>query len=349
MKNTYFHRVHKETPTRLWINNPTLEEASLAIEAGAEYCTTNPTYSIKMLENPEMERTAKTIVRDIISNEPDDSLACSAVQGLLAKKLMDVFNPVYTASSGTRGWVSIQGDPEKEDDSTEILREAEKNLHLGKNYIAKIPVTKSGLEAIAQLSAEGIPVIATEVMSLSQAVNACETYVKAIGGLKKPAPCYVTHITGIFDQHLGEWKKGSNVEIENNVLWYGGILAGRKQYQTLKDRKYPVTMLGGGARGLHHFTEFVGADMHITINWKGSADRLIRENPPVENRFDKPIGNEILEELLEKVPVFKSAWSEEELAVEEYDNFPPVILFRSMFLDGWKQMKKMISEKRNEK
>ena len=33
--NTYFHRVSKQTPTRFWVNNPTLTEAKKAIEAGA--------------------------------------------------------------------------------------------------------------------------------------------------------------------------------------------------------------------------------------------------------------------------------------------------------------------------
>ena len=45
MAKGYFHRLHQETPTRLWINNPTLEEADLAIDAGAISCTTNPSYS----------------------------------------------------------------------------------------------------------------------------------------------------------------------------------------------------------------------------------------------------------------------------------------------------------------
>ena len=39
MENTYFHRVHAQTPTRFWINNVTREQAHLAIEAGAVGCT----------------------------------------------------------------------------------------------------------------------------------------------------------------------------------------------------------------------------------------------------------------------------------------------------------------------
>ncbi len=48
-RETFFHRVSARTPTRFWINNPTDEEARLAIANGAIHCTTNPTYAGKML------------------------------------------------------------------------------------------------------------------------------------------------------------------------------------------------------------------------------------------------------------------------------------------------------------
>ncbi len=44
MNKSYFHRVHDVIPTRFWINNLTLEQAKLAIEAGAIGCTTNPEF-----------------------------------------------------------------------------------------------------------------------------------------------------------------------------------------------------------------------------------------------------------------------------------------------------------------
>jgi transaldolase len=348
MKNGYFHRVQAETPTRFWVNNPTINESVLAIEAGAEYCTTNPTYAAKMLRHPEMKAIGKTLLAKAVKDFSDDSLAAACVQRNIVRQIMPVFMDIYRKSEGTKGWVSIQGDPEKEDDPEEILREAELGLKLEKNYIAKVPVTGSGIAAIRTLSSDNVPVIATEIMSLSQAVNICEVYSEAVRGKNNPAPIYVTHITGIFDQQLGEWKKKSGADITDEVLWYAGLLAGRKQYRILKERKYPVTILGGGARGLHHFTEFVGADMHITINLSGTADRLIESNPPVENKFDKPVSGKIVEELLEKVPTFKAAWEEDGLSVDEYADFPPVALFRSMFLEGWHKLLTEVKEYRSE-
>src|SRR5579872_3109073 len=45
----YFQRVHAQTPTEFWINNPTRAEAEAAISAGALCATTNPTYLARLL------------------------------------------------------------------------------------------------------------------------------------------------------------------------------------------------------------------------------------------------------------------------------------------------------------
>ena len=106
-------------------------------------------------------------------------------------------------------------------------------------------------------------------------------------------------------------------------------------------------MLGGGARGLHHFTEMVGADMHITINWKGTADRLIESNPPVIYRIDTPAPQHIIDELMEKIPDFQKAYTDEGLTVEEFAQFGPVDLFRSSFVKGWDSLLKAIKRRRD--
>ncbi len=41
----------------------------------------------------------------------------------------------------------------------------------------------------------------------------------------------------------------------------------KKVHGLVKARKYDCGFIGGGARGLHHFTEMVGADARITIHW----------------------------------------------------------------------------------
>ena len=345
MSLTYFHRVTELSPTKLWINNPTLKEAEMAIAAGAINCTTNPAYSMKMIQKEENEYV-QNIVDEVVKYVSDDNEAADIIQQKFVKGLLDKFLPLYENTPGKQGFVSIQGNPYFEDDYNHIVEEALRYRKLGKNYIAKIPVTKSGLQAMEILIGENIPIIATEVMSLSQALHTCEMYSRVSEKTGNRPPLFVTHITGIFDEYLQNVVKRDNIEISKDLLWQAGCIVGRKQYNVLKDRKYPVIMLAGGARGLHHFTEFIGGNMHITINWEGGAEKLIESDPPVVYRIDTPTPQYVIDELLEKIPDFRKAYFEDGLTVDEFKDFGPVVLFRNGFLKGWDYLLKAIRERR---
>ena len=162
MSEGYFKRVTQYTPTRMWINNPTLSETNKAIAAGAVSCTTNPTYCGKMLANPEMRDIVLSLIGEGCRMYSDASDIAAFAQRKSVKLLMDKFLPVYEAAGGVNGFVSLQGVPFKEDDPANIINEALKDLALGKNFIAKIPTTEAGLEAIKYLCARNVPVIATD-------------------------------------------------------------------------------------------------------------------------------------------------------------------------------------------
>ena len=93
--------------------------------------------------------------------------------------------------------------------------------------------------------------------------------------------------------------------------------------------------IGGGARGLHHFTEMVGADCCVTINWKGTADVLIEQDPPVVQRFLQPTPESVIDELLEKIEDYRRGYLINAIKPEEYEEFGPVVLFRTMFEKAW--------------
>ena len=340
----YFHRVAKQTPTRFWINNPTLEETDKAIAAGAVSCTTNPTYSFKeILREPEY---ALGVVDEVIRETEDDDEAADFIQERLAKRILDRFLPLYERNPRKKGFVSIQGSPYGDDDPDQIVEESLRYRELSRNAIAKIPATQAGLEAIEVLIAEDVPIIATEVMAISQAIYTCELYQQVSNRSGKHPPFYLTHITGIFDEHLKNVVDHEGIDISNDVLWQAGCIVARTQYKIFKERGYYGTMLGGGARGLQHFTEMVGADMHITINWEETADKLIETNPPVVYRIDTPAPRHVIEELLDKIPDFRKAYLEDGLTIQEFKGFGPVNLFRSSFLKGWDSLLKIIRERR---
>ena len=332
---SYFFRVHEQTPTRFWINNVTREQAQLAIDYDAVGCTQNPSYVWKMMTNEAEKPYVSELIAGIMAKENDDNACLIWLQRELVSGVAKVFKPLFDESKGHNGFVSIQGDPFMED-TQHILEFARFNHEAGENIMAKIPVVESGLKAIETLVKERIPINATECMAVRQVLDVCEIYEKTIRNMVNPAPLYYSVITGIFDEHLGNVVKRDNVAISPDVLWQGGLAVAKKIYQIVKERGYHCHFIGGGARGLHHFTEMVGADCAVTINWKGTADKLIEQNNPVVSRFFNPTSHAVIDELLEKVPDFKRAYLINEIEPHEYEEYGPVVLFRSQFESAWK-------------
>lgn len=343
----YFHRVHKVSPTRFWINNPTRDEADLAIAAGAISCTCNPAYPMKMVQR-ELGEYAFKIVDEIIKDTDDDNEAADLVIQRFTKSILDKFLPLYEQNPDKEGFVSIQGNPLFDDDPEQIIREALEYRKLAKNMIAKIPATQAGIKAMETLISKEVPIIATEIMGISQTVVTCEMYERVTKECGKKPPFYITHITGIFEEHIKNIAQRDNLDITEDVLSQAGCIVARKQYKVFKERNYPGIMLGGGARGLHHFTEFVGSDMHITINWTGTADKLIEQNPIVLNRMNTPsLPENAVNELLDKIPDFRKAYLENELSIEEYKGYGPVVCFRESFVREWNNLLSIIRYRRS--
>lgn len=332
-KKHYFHRVMEQSETRFWINNVTKNEAYWAIEEGAIGCTQNPAYVWKMMNHPDMQEKVEALIKKYIKEENDANEILVKLQRDLVGEIATIFLTQYESSQGRTGYVSIQGDPFHEDTET-IVRHALYNREAGPNIMAKIPVTEEGLKAIEILAAQGVPINATEVMSVRQALDVCEVYEKATKGMKHKAPIYYSHISGILDEYLHKYVEAEGIEISSDALWHAGICAAKKTYWLCKQKNKEVGFIGGGARGLHHFTEMVGADANITINWSGTADKLIEQDPVVVQRFFMPTPEAVFDELC-KIDDFKKAYFIDAIKPEEYENFGPVVLFRSSFEDAW--------------
>jgi transaldolase len=346
MRQGYFHRVTRESPTRFWVNNPTREEADMAIEAGALGCTCNPSYCQKMIDHPTEGPYALAMLDRATRQSKTDSEAETILQRLLVKPVMDKFLSVYEGTKGRHGFVSIQGDPIEEHDPQVIIEEAIRNRQLGQNACIKVPVTVSGLLAMEELIAEDVPMNSTEIMSVAQAISLCETYERVSKKCRKSPMMYLSHIAGIYDDYLKRYAERESVNISSDVLWQAGLAVARKVYRIIVERKYPVTFIGGGARGLHHFTEMVGGDVVVTINWKGTADQLLEQDPPVVYRLFNPVPEHVIHELLAKLPDFTRAYLEDGLAVEEYAEFGPVAFFRDSFINSWRRVLGLAKERR---
>lgn len=343
--SNYFKRVMSQTQTHFWINNVTRQEAKMAIEHGATGCTQNPSYSYKMLVNPEEKDYARDILNEILKEESNDTEALIKLQRRLVGEVAKQFLPMYEKTGGQFGYISIQGDPFDESYET-IINQAHFNREAGENIMIKIPVTDGGLDAIEQCVAEGIPLNCTEVMSIQQAIDVMDAYDRGAARAKKAPVVYISHIAGIFDQYIAGIVKEQNIDISPDYIWLAGKLVAQKVREYMDIRQTPVKLINGGARGLQHFTEWVGGDVSNTINWKGTADLLLEQNAPVVSRFNSPISSVVLDELVNKIPDFEKAYFTGRIKPSEYEEFGPVELFCSSFRRDWKAALDIIANMR---
>lgn len=346
MKDAYFHRVQAQSPTMFWINNPTREQADWALENGALGCTNNPSYTQKMLDHPDEGEYTKQVLAEVLRDEPDDRKAAIEFQARMVKPVADKFMPLWEQSGGVHGWVSIQGDPLADDNARDIVDQAVDNRKVSPNICCKIPVTEPGLESIEELVPMNVPINSTEIFGVAQMVSLAETYEKAARESGQYPMIYMSHIAGIYDDFLRNYAAENDVQISPDVLHQGGLAVARKVYRIMTERAYKCTFIGGGARGLHHFTEMVGGRVVVTINWVGTADKLIEQNPPVMYRLFNPVPDKVIDELMEKLPDFRRGYLEDGLTVEEFEDFGPVQLFKSAFTTSWTKALKIIEEAR---
>ena len=81
-------------------------------------------------------------------NQNQSHAAETVLQRKLVKEISERFMPLWKASGGRHGYVSIQGDPINEDDPGVIVQEARINREMNPNAMIKIPATKASLAAM---------------------------------------------------------------------------------------------------------------------------------------------------------------------------------------------------------
>ena len=340
---SYMSNIHHQSPARLWVNNPTMAELDLALQHHAIGVTTNPTYSANQIKRaPDV---ALPIIRQAIKESDDDAMVADIVQQRLIERLLPAYQGLYEASAGAVGFVSIQGNPLLDEDAENIIDEARRYRKMGDNIVAKIPATKAGLIAIETLLKENVPCIATEVFGLPQLYASVEAYQRAYRSSGYRPAYFITHITGIFDQHIAEWAATAKPDITPDILSQAGTLLAHRQYQVHNNENLPGVLLGGGARQNRHFTDMLGGTMQITINWS-TADELIADNPPLVDRIHQQPDQAVVDELLAKVPDFAASWERDNLSIDQFDDYGPVQCFRNMFVTGWQTLLDTIKNER---
>jgi transaldolase len=345
MDENYFSRLVSQTPTRVWVNNPIYEEIGLAQAQGAVGCTTNPAWCGGLLKRANNE--IAPVLAEAVHVLPWSSVAevAELVQRKMVTRVVERFRPIFDATHGKAGFVSIQGSPEADTDGEKIWAEARANHSIGPNATPKIPATLPGFVAFDRVVEAAWPVIVTEVFSLDQLKVACERYLTITEATGVKSPFFMSPITGIFGDHLKKIAGQRELDVPAHELELAGVYFARRCASLVAERNYPVTLLFGGARTTEDLTGLVGAAHHATINWSTFAE-VLSLDPPLERTIDRAPDATIAERLLATFPDFWKAWELGRLAPEEFEEFGPVLHFRDNFMSGWNAVQAEIERQR---
>jgi transaldolase len=141
--------------------------------------TTNPTIFASALAKGEAYNEQ---VRELASAGADVTSAIFEITTADVQRACDVFRPIYDATEGYDGRVSIEVTPSAARDTEETITEA-KALWAKvdrPNVMIKIPATKEGLPAITEAIASGISVNVTLIFSLQRYAEVIAAYLSGL-------------------------------------------------------------------------------------------------------------------------------------------------------------------------
>ncbi|MFB8771503.1 transaldolase [Streptomyces broussonetiae] len=143
--------------------------------------TTNPSIFQAAIGSGEgyEEQLADLAVRGVTVDEAVRMMTTADVRAAA-----DVLRPVYDATGGRDGRVSIEVDPRLAHDTAATVAEARQLAWLvdRPNVMIKIPATRAGLPAITEVIAQGISVNVTLIFSLERYREVMDAY---LAGLEK--------------------------------------------------------------------------------------------------------------------------------------------------------------------
>lgn len=159
---------------REWLTDGTLQRL---IARGVTGLTSNPTiFERAITTSPAYDEA----LRDHLARDPE--METTALYEALAaediRMAADLLRPVYEASGGADGYVSLEVSPHLAHDTERTIDEARRLWHMvdRPNLMIKVPATPAGIPAIEDLIAEGINVNVTLIFSPAHYEAAAEAY-----------------------------------------------------------------------------------------------------------------------------------------------------------------------------
>ena len=183
---TRLHELHDTQGQSPWIDNvnrPSILEGGLQklVDDGIRGVTSNPTIFQKAMTGSDAyDQQFTTLISRLSVEQAFWEMAIDDVTDACG-----ILRPVYDASGGTDGFVSIEVSPVLAGDTDGTIKEA-RGLHeriQRPNLLVKIPATVEGVPAIRQMISEGRKINVTLIFGLTRYDAVIEAYLSGLEAL----------------------------------------------------------------------------------------------------------------------------------------------------------------------
>jgi transaldolase len=323
-----------------WNDSGVASELGEAVALGATGGTSNPVIVAQAAKaHPEL---CLPLLEQLIGEHPqatEDDLAWKLIHALgicSARQLL----PVYEATKGVKGFLSMQVNPKFYRNPALMVAQAQELASLAPNIAIKAPATAAGIAAMEEITARGIRVNSTVSFTVAQAIAASEAFER---GLKRARAAghdadairpYITLMIGRVDDHLKRVAETEKIPVSPGLLDWGGIAVFKQAHRLFKGSGRPGTLLAAAYRHEGHWSQIIGREVLQTIpySWWTKFNRSATE-PGFT--LEKEVDGSILAELRDKFPDFVRAHDIDGMSPPEFIRYGATVHTLSQFLGGY--------------
>ncbi len=194
--------------------------------------TSNPTiFDEAIAATAAYDVSIRELARSGLAGE--DLFVEIALQDL--RRAADILRPVYEASDGADGWVSMEVSPLIADDTAATVAAA-RRIHSQAdrpNLFVKIPGTVAGLAAIEESIFAGVPINVTLLFSREQYLAAAEAYLRGIE--RRLAAGLGARVESVASLFVSRWDRAvagrDPAPLEQGL----GVATARRSYRTYRE------------------------------------------------------------------------------------------------------------------
>ena len=194
--------------------------------------TSNPTiYDHAIKNNDFYDETIRQKMREGKSGE--ELFFELALEDLT--QAADLFRPIYDATHGVDGWVSLEVSPLLAYDTAGSIKKAAELHARAKrpNLFIKIPGTREGLPAIEETVFAGVPVNVTLLFSREQYIAAAEAYMRGIE--RRIEAGLGPEVGSVASLFISRWDKAVMGKVPEELQNRLGIAIAKRTYKTYRD------------------------------------------------------------------------------------------------------------------